>query len=271
MAKDPNKPKKPLFKRVWFWILIVFVVAAVAGGGSGSGSKSSVSSNSDSGQGTSNSSDTSSQEESAPYEAKVARFDYYTNSIGNFEYHGIVEVKNTSDHDLYLDAASSSFDIEDANGHLITTEKFISSCPDVIAPGETGYFYNGFGGDTADMSVDASQTLNLVSNVNVEKARVANVRYPVTDTAISVGSDGSMHVTGRVENNTDVDDSMMYVQAELFDANGNILAIMGTTLTDLTAGSKQSFDISAWGISETVTADQVASFQVVANKSAMQF
>ena len=29
--KDPNKPKKPVYKRVWFWILMFFVVCGIIG------------------------------------------------------------------------------------------------------------------------------------------------------------------------------------------------------------------------------------------------
>lgn len=271
-----GKPKKKghkALKIVLIVFAVLFLIGMCSGGSKGKGSSGS-SDSSDSTQATSDgsqSSDSAQQESSEPYEANLVRFDYYTNSIGSFEYHGIVAVKNTSDHDLYLDAASSSFDIEDASGHLITTEKFISACPDVISPGETGYLYNGVGGDSTDMSVDASQALSLVPNVKVEDSRVANVRYPVTDTALTTGSDGTMHVTGRVENNTSEDDNLMYIQAELFDADGNILAITGTTLTDLTAGSKQGFDISCLFISYAVKPGQVASYQVVANKKAYQF
>lgn len=274
---SPSRGKKKghkALKIVLIVLALLLLVGMCSSGGedkgssaSSDGSDASAEPASDSGQ----SSDAASQDSSEPYETNVVRFDYYTNSIGSFEYHGIVEVKNTSDHDLYLDTASSSFDIEDASGHLITTEKFISACPDVISPGETGYFYNGLGGDSTDMSVDASQALNLVANVSVEDSRVANVRYPVTDTALTTSSDGVMHVTGRVENDTNEDDSLMYVQVELFDADGNILAVTGTTLTDLTAGSQQGFDISCLFISDAVKADQVASYQVIANKQVYQF
>ena len=33
--KDPNKPKKPVYKRVWFWILMFFVVCGIIGTVSG--------------------------------------------------------------------------------------------------------------------------------------------------------------------------------------------------------------------------------------------
>lgn len=29
--KDTNKPKKPVYKRVWFWILMFFIVCGIIG------------------------------------------------------------------------------------------------------------------------------------------------------------------------------------------------------------------------------------------------
>lgn len=29
--RDPNKPKKPFYKRVWFWVLVIFVACGVIG------------------------------------------------------------------------------------------------------------------------------------------------------------------------------------------------------------------------------------------------
>ena len=73
------------------------------------------------------------------YKITNAHFHHFKNSIGSNEYRAFVEVTNTSDTNLYLKGAV--FDIEDNSGHLLQTEDWLSCCPDIIAPGEKGYFY----------------------------------------------------------------------------------------------------------------------------------
>ena len=83
---------------------------------------------------------TKATEAKAEYEITHTTFVHYTNSIDIEEYCGIIEIKNTGSSCLYL--KDCTFDFEDDDGHLLQADKMISTAPDVIAPGEYGYFFN---------------------------------------------------------------------------------------------------------------------------------
>jgi uncharacterized protein YpmB len=62
-----GKPKKPIYKRVWFWIVVVIIVCIIASAASGGGSSSSSSSSSGSNASTS----AEQAEDSSAYKART--------------------------------------------------------------------------------------------------------------------------------------------------------------------------------------------------------
>ena len=187
---------------------------------------------------------------------------------GEFSYDAIVPIINTSDHNLYL--KDCKFDIEDANGHLLGTDNNVSTCPSVIEPGETGYFYNPFSG--VDVVNEFTPDLKYLKiSPIVKKATGKRVRYDVTDTSMSVDTWGGRSVIGRVTNNTDKDDNMCYINAIYFDENGGAIGIVGTNVMDLYVGVPVSFDISSIYLQEAAKECANPSFVVVAEPMYFQF
>lgn len=205
------------------------------------------------------------------YEVTDTTFHYYQNSIGSYEYYGIVEITNTSDKNLYLD--SCVFDLEDDNGHLLQSDNWISNCPSIIKPGEKGYFYNNIGSTYIDENVSFDNGVNLVPNFKVEPAYESAeiVDYDVSDTEMREDDYGYTKITGRVTNNTSEDDSMCYVEFIFRDASGKVLFIFGTNVMDLTAGSTRSFDASAMFSDDSIKKEDIASYEVIARKYYYQF
>lgn len=203
------------------------------------------------------------------YQVTDTGFHYYTNSIGSVEYYGYVEITNTGSSNIYL--SKCTFDLEDNDGHLLQTDSMISTCPDIIAPGEKGYFYNSIGSTRIDKSVSLDNGVKLVPSYTVEKARGEIVDYEVSDTEMRTEENGKVKVTGRVANQTDEDDGYLYIQAIFYDAEGKVAAITGTSVTELTAGSKQSFDITTAFTDDNANAENVKSFNIIARKSHYQF
>ena len=206
------------------------------------------------------------------YEITDQDFQYYTNSIGTVEYYGYVEIENTGSAYIYM--KDCVFDLEDNDGHLLQSDDFISSCPDVIAPGEKGYFYNGVGSATIDDGVSFDNGVKLVPNLKLEEAKNGSesvVDYEVTDTDLREGSLGEPKVTGRITNNTEVDDGYLYVNVVFYNSDGKVIAITGTSVTDLTAGSTVSFECSGMFMNETATMESIADYKVIARKMHMQF
>lgn len=203
------------------------------------------------------------------YKVTGKSFYYFTNSIGTVEYRAYVEVTNTGTENLYLKDAL--FDLEDDDGHLLQSDNFISSCPDVIAPGEKGYFYNGISSHTIDESVSLANGVNFAPQINVIKSDSAPVYYEVFDTDLREGTFGNPKVTGRVKNNTSKDDSLLYIEVILYDKNGNVLEIAGTNITGLTAGKTVSFEINAMFLGEKANMSSIASYKISAQKAHYQF
>lgn len=197
-------------------------------------------------------------------------FDYYTNSLGNIEYYGIVGIKNTGSTPIYM--KKCIFDLEDKSGHLLQSESSISEAPSWIAPGETGYFYNSLGSLLLDDNISLENGLKLVAQITLKKATGTPVEYSVSDTSLQkVDSSEGFKITGRVTNHTAEDQSYLYINIILFDSAGKAIGISGTSITDLYAGSTISFDWSAYFINDNITAEDVHSFKVIAQSRYYQW
>lgn len=203
--------------------------------------------------------------EEVAYEVTYTNAKIYTNSIGTVWSQVIVEIENTGSSDLYL--SSGSYDLEDADGNLIASETMVSAYPEVISPGEKAYMYNE---TTLDNAVEGD--IVVLARPSVDKAKVDNIRYPVTDISISDGKYGDLKTLGRVENTSDEDSSMTYIVVIMKDSSGIPIGQMFTILTDdLKAGDKIGFEMSAFALPDDITADSVADFIAYAYPMQMQF
>lgn len=272
-AVDIAKEKKHhLIRMIIFGVLTLVTTIMMLGSGKSSSdepvqqsSGSETSTETDTDESDSETAKTETKDE-ASYEITNYLFESYVNTLGSPSFNAIVEITNTGSKTLYLNA--KSFDIENSEGSLVTTESMISSCPDLIKPGEIGYLYTSLGGSYPD-GTDVNQELTLVPNLSIKTATAEPVDYEVSDTSISPGTFGGPQILGRVTNTSDQDDKSLYIQAILYDSEGNVLAISGTNLTDFTAGSQQSFEITFF--SSNLDYSKVANYKVIARKSHMQF
>lgn len=178
----------------------------------------------------------------------------------------IIEITNTGNVPLYLD--DCVLDYEDDDGHLLQTYHYLSSVPDIIQPGEQGYFYTN-GSSSFDDGIDFSNGCNLAVNVHVEKARGKLTRYEVIDTSL-YASYGSVGCKGRIVNDTDEDASYIYVTAVYYGHDGRVLGISGTSVTDIRAHEKTSFDDSGIFMDD-FSVDDVAEYVVYADDMYIQF
>lgn len=186
------------------------------------------------------------------YEITDARATSWVNSIGTTWVQVIVEITNTGTSNLYL--SSGSYDLEDAEGHLVASQTLVSEAPDVIAPGEKGYMYEE---TTLDTPVEGE--LTVLPRVDVEEASVDLIRYTVSDASLTEGKYGDLKILGRVENTSAEPGDMVQIVAVLYDADGVCIGQMFTILTDeLAAGDKIGFEMSSLSLPDTVTAEAVA-------------
>lgn len=203
------------------------------------------------------------------YEITDTSFNYYKNSIGNMEYHAFVEITNTGSCNIYMD--DCVFDLEDNDGHLLQSEKYISSCPDVIAPGEKGYFYNNaVTSSTIDKDVSFDNGIKLVPNYKLEKATGEIKDFEVSDTDMRSDDYGNIKITGRVTNDTDKDESI-YLNVIFYNSDGKVLMITGTNVTGLDANTTVSFECTTMFSDDSVNKDDIATYQVIARDSYYQW
>ena len=236
-------------------LCIVFMVFAL-GSGSGESTRDSVKVDSD-------------KKSEIKYEISDTGFEYYTNSLDMVEYYGYVELTNTGDCDIYLD--DCKFDLEDNEGHLLQSDSFISSCPKVISPGEKGYFYNGVGSTYIDKSISFENGIKLVPQMKLKKATKKPASYPVSDISVSESDFGSIKVTGRVENTSDKAIGYLYLNIIFCGSDGKVLAITGTSVTDIGAGMKCSFDTSTLLANDNLKLEDISDTKVIAEESYLQW
>lgn len=201
------------------------------------------------------------------YEITYQNVRTWIDSIGVTWAQVIVEITNAGSENLYL--SSGSFDLEDADGNLVTSKSLVSTYPNVLAPGEKGYMYE----ETVLENYSGDGDLTLSARPDVEKAKVDLIRYETTDVTVSDKEFGGVGVMGRVENTTDeAADGMVYIVAFFYDESGVPIGSAFTILSeDLEPGSKIGFEFTGFSLPDDITADAVASTTVYAYPLQYQF
>ena len=201
--------------------------------------------------------------EKVDYSVGEAQVTVFQSSIGTNWIKVVVPVKNTGNTNLYM--SSCSIDIEYSNGTLADALKNVSVYPQVVKPGETAYYYE-------ETTFDGTETngLKAVPHVKAEKAKVDLIRFEVSEAKMSNEGYFGTKVTGRVKNTSDKPDSLIYVVANFFDSNGNLIGQQFTILSDESAvGEKVGFETSS--VTSHLNEDEIASFDVIAFPYQFQF
>ena len=194
-------------------------------------------------------------------------FDYYTDDDGEVEYDAVITIHNSGNTNLYL--KDCDFDIYDSYGKLLYTETLVSTCRDVIKPGEDGYFYNAYTGTIKN--ADASTKLRLSYNPTIKRATGAPICYGVSNLSLVDGLFNTYSVIGHVNNNTSSEVSYLYIHSVFFDAYGKAIGVSGTSITDLAPNGYKSFEISTMFASKKVHDKEFQRYEVVAEGSYYQF
>lgn len=205
----------------------------------------------------------------ALYEITYQSSYIYRNMLDEISCYALVEIENTSAEDLYL--GSATFDFEDSSGKLLSTYSLmISSDPDIIAPGEKGYFYCNAA--SLEGEIDENTDYIFKPSIKVEKSKKEIIRYPITELSISESNLAPFTIIGRVENNTDEDEPMQWISCILYKSDGTPIGACGTNILDFTAGSKASFELSALFLTGLdIKFEDIDHYEVYACKTQYQF
>lgn len=181
------------------------------------------------------------------------------------KYQGIIEIQNTSAGNLYL--GSATFDIYDTTGNIIASKTLISSDPDVIAPGEKGYFFSN-GGYLEDIPVG---NYILRPTIKVEPTNMEAKRYPVSGTSIKKSKYGGISIVGTVTNDTTEDKGLLWITFVMFDENDHPIGVCGTNILDFNAGITKGFEGNGMMLPDYVTLEKIKRYEVIAAPMQYQF
>lgn len=112
----------------------------------------------------------------------------------------IVEITNDGKENLRLDKCR--IDYKDDDGKLIGTEDEYTAMvgPQIIAPGEKGYFLVNGVYDNSDNKLNVDNDLNVFAHITVKQTRKPVVRYEVSDAGYGGSSpEGYGYVTNKSE------------------------------------------------------------------------
>ena len=189
------------------------------------------------------------------WEAGDPVVDTWSDSGGQRWIQIVCPVENTGKKNLYL--KNSTIDIEDSEGILVDSMTSITGKPDVLKPGDTGYYYE-------ITMLDSSSPLDLkvVPHLKIEEATVDYIRLETSQVNIADRDYGGLKITGRVENNTEDDFDVVVIAAFLYNAENKVLASEYTVLDDVLANDKYGFSVEVYR--EDITADKVDHYEVFA-------
>lgn len=176
----------------------------------------------------------------------------WTDSIGSTWYTAVVEVENTGTATIML--SNCSMDVEDAAGALIGTMDLGSSVPEILEPGEIGYYV-----ETGTMDYTLPDGYQLAPHTKFAE-HAAPVRYPVSEVSLKDTDYFGVKAVCRVENNTDESISSPRVAVILLGADGHAVAQLLTYGDEIAPGEKMGVELGALSMPYSITADSVSGY-----------
>jgi hypothetical protein len=190
----------------------------------------------------------------------------WEDSIGTTWVQVIVEIENTGTSPIYL--SSGSYDLENSEGTIIASKRYISEYPRVLDIGEKGYLY-----DETTLDNAVSGIVTVIPRINAVKARIDCTRFPVSEVSLSDTTYFGIKAIGRIGNTTGADEaSTIYVVVILYDSSNNPIGILRDLITDdFSAGATMGFEATTLCMPDTITTSSVASYKTYSYPLEYQF
>ena len=169
---------------------------------------------------------------------------YYTKDEYFIMLHALVEITNTGDKNLKL--SKCTFDFNDDEGHLLSSldDHYNESGPEIIKPGEKGYFTVMNMYDVQSNELDVSNGVNVFANITVEKTSEEPVRLEVSDTSWR-GDDPTC--VGRGTNTTDITPERVEILVLYRNGDGRVINVGHHTEWEEKLAPGDSFSFEADG------------------------
>ena len=149
----------------------------------------------------------------ASFKVTDQRLNVYRNRAEEFWGQVIAAVQNTGDAPIYLQ--DSTFHITDAEGTSLASDTTVSAYPQIVAPGETGYYYA-----ETYLETESAEELMLEFTPQVSVSAQQAVAYTVENPDLQDSRYGGMELRVTLSNSTAQDTRHYCVAVLLFDAEG---------------------------------------------------
>jgi hypothetical protein len=172
-------------------------------------------------------------------------FQPWNSGFGAINYNIVIEVQNTGGQPANIHSGDQSFTVLATDGTVLSTGSFTYSFPEIVGPGEFGYYIAQGAFDDGTKMADVSKLQPSLSSSDSDKPAPANWEF----SSIKVSAadyTGGAQVSGMVKNTDAADANLGMVGVILFDAEGKILGAVydNVGLMQLRAGQSKGFKTS---------------------------
>lgn len=182
----------------------------------------------------------------------------FLDEFGTIYAMALVPVQNNGETAVCLPMGVLEF--TNAAGETVFRAESVAAYPDVIGPGETAYYFEQVAPDIADAEA-LTATLQPVEATPVEQV----VRLDTSGFSYLRNSPyGGMVLTGTVKNTTAADQDMVCVAAVLYEGEEPFAVIYTVLMETVAAGTSLDFTIEHYLLPETVRAETVTRYELVA-------
>lgn len=194
----------------------------------------------------------------ASFKVTDQRLNVYRNRAEEFWGQVITAVQNTGDAPIYLQ--DSTFHITDAEGKSLASDTTVSAYPQIVAPGETGYYYA-----ETYLETESAEGLTLEFTPQVSVSAQQAVAYTVVNPDLQDSRYGGMELRVTLSNSTAQDTRHYCVAVLLFDAEGSLLGqFYDVPSVKVPAGGSAVLELSSYMLPDTVTKAEIADYRILA-------
>ena len=194
----------------------------------------------------------------ASFEVTDRRLNVYRNRAEEFWGQVITAVQNTGDAPIYLQ--DSTFRITDAEEKSLASDTTVSAYPQIVAPGETGYYYA-----ETYLETESAEGLMLEFTPQVSVSAQQAVAYTVENPDLQDSRYGGMELRVTLSNSTAQDTRHYCVAVLLFDAEGKLLGqFYDVPSVKVPAGGAAGLELSSYMLPDTVTKAEIADYRILA-------
>lgn len=194
----------------------------------------------------------------ASFKVTDQRLNVYRNRAEEFWGQVIAAVQNTGDAPIYLQ--DSTFHITGAEGKSLASDTTVSAYPQIVAPGETGYYYA-----ETYLETESAEGLTLEFTPQVSVSAQQAVTYTVENPDLQDSRYGGMELRVTLSNSTAQDTRHYCVAVLLFDAEGKLLGqFYDVPSVKVPAGGSAVLELSSYMLPDTVTKAEIADYRILA-------